>query len=187
MSTGEAPDTRSTPEGHEMPKASETLEVPPAQPSAESEPDAMRDQDLLVEWLSSRNELCPVCKYNLRSLASARCPECGWELQLRVGTKESFLAPWIASLVSLCIGAGLGIPSIIMIVMSEGDIFRERFLCAGICMVWFSLCMPLAVILLLAKRKFISMAGDAQRGFAVFTGMFTTLAVIALLANIFGR
>lgn len=169
MTSGDAPDTPATPNA-----------------SVDAVADTGRDADLLVEWLSTHNETCPVCKYNLRNLASTRCPECGWELQLRVGTKESFLAPWIATLVSLCIGAGLGIPSIILIVMSGGDIFRDRFLCGGVCMAWFSLCMPLAVVLLLVKRKFISMGGDAQRGFAVMAGMLTTLAIIGLLANVFG-
>lgn len=140
------------------------------------------DERILIEWLSQHNEACPVCKYNLRSLTSSKCPECGWELQLRVGTKDAILGSWIGTLVSVCIGAGLGIPSIIALIMSQGEVFRGRFTCGGICMIWFSMCIPLAIGLLIGKRRFIRMSADSQRGFAIFTGFMKSLAILAMLA-----
>lgn len=144
------------------------------------------DERILIEWLSQHNEACPVCKYNLRNLTSSKCPECGWELQLRVGTKEAILGSWIATLVPVCIGAGLGIPSIIALFMSPGDVFRGRFMCGGICMIWFSICIPFAIGLLIGKRRFIRLSADTQLGFAILAGFMTSLAILAMLLFIFG-
>ena len=40
---------------------------------------------LLRLYLARRDVRCPLCGYNLRNLTSARCPECGEIIELRVG------------------------------------------------------------------------------------------------------
>lgn len=56
---------------------------------------------LLVEFLASRDVRCPVCRYNLRGLTSDHCPECGAHLDLRVGSIDLKLGPWLGLLLSV--------------------------------------------------------------------------------------
>lgn len=60
----------------------------------------------LAAFLATRDAPCPVCGYNLRSLLTDRCPECGRHLVLAVGTTEPKLGAFIAGLVGLASGFG---------------------------------------------------------------------------------
>ena len=62
----------------------------------------------LVLFLRGRDVSCPGCGYNLRDLASDRCPECGQELEVGLRLVEPRQGPLIAGLVGLAAGAGLG-------------------------------------------------------------------------------
>lgn len=62
--------------------------------------------DVLAKYLADRDEPCPSCRYSLRGLQGAVCPECGQELMIRVGLVEPRLAAWLFGLVG--ISAGLG-------------------------------------------------------------------------------
>jgi hypothetical protein len=42
---------------------------------------------LLTRYLSQRDLRCPSCRYNLRDVQSAACPECGDPLELTIGLK----------------------------------------------------------------------------------------------------
>ena len=53
---------------------------------------------LLERLLAARDIPCPVCGYNLRAIASTNCPECGAKLDLRVGSTDLKLGPWLAAL-----------------------------------------------------------------------------------------
>ena len=66
-----------------------------------------QDRDLLTSYLADRDVPCPRCGYNLRTLQSNQCPECGEELTLRVGLVYPKLAALITGLVGLSAGAGL--------------------------------------------------------------------------------
>src|ERR1700678_2777121 len=67
------------------------------------------DDAALVDWLSIRDAPCPLCGYNLRGLASPRCPECGHSLGLSVSLVEPFLKAWVALVGSACAGGGVGL------------------------------------------------------------------------------
>ncbi|MCZ6736301.1 MAG: hypothetical protein O7C65_10990 [Planctomycetota bacterium] len=64
------------------------------------------EAELLKVLLAERDLPCPVCGYNLRAISSTNCPECGAKLDLRVGSTDLKLGPWLAAL--LVIGLPLG-------------------------------------------------------------------------------
>lgn len=59
---------------------------------AEAEPAAathLRDPDAeLIAFLAGRSAPCPRCDYDLRDIKTARCPECGELLLLKVGSPK---------------------------------------------------------------------------------------------------
>ncbi len=71
----------------------------------ESEP-GHSEFELLKMLLAVRDVPCPVCGYNLRAITSTNCPECGAKLDLRVGSTDLKLGPWLAAL--LVVGLPLG-------------------------------------------------------------------------------
>lgn len=44
-------------------------------------------EDLLARYLAHRDVPCPVCKYNLRDVKTAACPECGDPLVLKISRR----------------------------------------------------------------------------------------------------
>lgn len=60
----------------------------------------------LAHYLADRDEACPSCGYNLRGLASDRCPECMTELVLRVAMAEPRLGLFLSTVVAWSLGAG---------------------------------------------------------------------------------
>lgn len=79
------------------------------------------EAQLLKLLLAARDIPCPVCGYNLRAIASTNCPECGAKLDLRVGSTDLKLGPWLTALFAgtlplgiisfgLVIGLGAGDP-----------------------------------------------------------------------------
>ena len=56
------------------------------------------DERALLVWLEARDAPCPVCGYNLRGVASARCPECAAPLRLEVGSVQTRTGPWLLAM-----------------------------------------------------------------------------------------
>ena len=63
--------------------------------------DQPTDQQLLEQFLSGRDESCPICGYSLRDLRGGRCPECGDTLRLRVGVEHPKRAAFVTGVVGL--------------------------------------------------------------------------------------
>ncbi len=63
----------------------------------------------LANYLADRDEACPSCGYNLRGLASDRCPECMTELVLRVAMAEPRLGLFLSTVVAWSLGAGFSL------------------------------------------------------------------------------
>lgn len=78
-------------------------------PDVEAQP-----RDLLLRFLADRDEPCPVCSYNLRGAPNAHCPECGTPLELRVGSPEARVGPWLVALVPSV--AALGFHGLILFI-----------------------------------------------------------------------
>ncbi|MCH8165569.1 MAG: hypothetical protein IH889_08165 [Planctomycetes bacterium] len=58
------------------------------------------EAELLKALLAERDLPCPVCGYNLRAIASTNCPECGAKLDLRVGSTDLKLGPWLLTMLA---------------------------------------------------------------------------------------
>jgi hypothetical protein len=76
------------------------------------------EAELLVDVMAGRDMPCPVCDYNLRGIAQARCPECGAALRLEVGSENLVLGPWLVAIISLAMGAGFD--GVVAVLMSFG-------------------------------------------------------------------
>jgi hypothetical protein len=64
------------------------------------------EAQLLQALLATRDIPCPVCAYNLRSNESNNCPECGAALDLRVGSMDLKLGPWLTAMLSVALPLG---------------------------------------------------------------------------------
>lgn len=61
---------------------------------------------------------CPVCDYSLRGLTQPRCPECGAELELRVGSPRLHVGAWALAMTSFALALGFdGVVSIIFLIV----------------------------------------------------------------------
>ena len=64
------------------------------------------EADALKAFLVERDVPCPVCSYNLRSIDRSECPECGARLDLRVGSIDLKLGPWLACVLAVALPMG---------------------------------------------------------------------------------
>lgn len=64
---------------------------------------------LLREFLHDTDAPCPLCGYNLRQLTANRCPECGQELELRVGAVNVRTGLLVAAIAPLMMMFGLAV------------------------------------------------------------------------------
>jgi len=142
----------------------------------EAEGGASEESDQVISFLRDRDAPCPLCGYNLRGLASGRCPECGSGLRLAVGLAEPFLRAWIAVVVSFVAGAGLGIFFVVML-LSHGPPSRES---PGlyVAMIYFILSIPAAAVSLVTRRNFLRLGRATQIRMAVVIAVATIVIFV---------
>jgi hypothetical protein len=63
--------------------------------------EAEHDREELRRYIAERDIPCPGCGYNLRGLASNRCPECNRLLRLTVAAVDAGIGPLIAAALGL--------------------------------------------------------------------------------------
>ncbi len=76
-----------------------------------------RDQ-LFRAFLAAGDAACPVCAYNLRAIESQCCPECGAQLELRLGSSDLRLAPWLTGIIIAAVLIGLLLVIVIICVVT---------------------------------------------------------------------
>jgi hypothetical protein len=123
----------------------------------------MNDEEMLLAFVHERDAECPACGYNVRSLVSPRCPECGRELRLTIGTLEPYLKPWITLVVVLCAAAGLGLFCFLML-LKDGwpRLGNGRQLGFNMAFLFHMLTMPIAVLAVLTRRRFMRLSRTTQ-------------------------
>ena len=62
--------------------------------------------ELLRQFVQGRDVPCPACGYNLRNTSSVRCPECGAELHLQVGSPRQRMGTWLTVLLAAALPLG---------------------------------------------------------------------------------
>ena len=65
---------------------------------------------------------CPICGYALHGIESARCPECGIALDVRI-TADVPMGAWLFALVSVCAGCAI---AVLFVLLLGAELIRER-------------------------------------------------------------
>ena len=113
----------------------------------------------LVAYLAAHHASCPLCRYNLRGLTSARCPECGQALRLTVGLAEPFLRAWIVLVVSAWCGAGTGLLFLVGIAAQGLQGAPILGLVSILCLI---AAIPVGILSLLLRRRFLKLPPSHQ-------------------------
>jgi hypothetical protein len=139
-----------------------------------SAPDA--DEVVLLEFLRTHDEFCPLRKYNLRNLTLPRCPECGRGLRLTVGMTEPYLLPWVLLTVFTAMAASIGVVFTLAIMMAGLPSLNDlswREIAPGMGACWGVSCIPLTLVWVLGRRIVLRWARSVQ----------WTLAAIVFIIN----
>jgi hypothetical protein len=76
------------------------------EPEHDSPAESSGDAALLRQFLATRDVPCPVCGYNLRGNSSPKCSECGARLDVRVGSTDLRITPWLVALIGTVLPMG---------------------------------------------------------------------------------
>ena len=163
-----------------MSAPAETSPVPG--PAAEG---PRNDAALLAEFLATRDAACPLCGYNLRGLTGARCPECGRRLRLSVGLSEPYLGAWVLLAAATCAAGGTGVFFTLMVAAAGwprvfGSGVKTFFL--NIALLYFMFSIPVAVAVLVARRRILRVPIDWQWSLAWFFVATTCGAMLVFAA-----
>lgn len=94
--------------------------------------DALRDDELVLEFVKGRNVYCPVCAYNLRDATVPTCPECAAELKLSLYGAATG-RPWAYSIALIGLVFGM-IASAIACIAGLAPVLRLPALLGGVSM-----------------------------------------------------
>jgi hypothetical protein len=151
------------------------------------------EQAMLAEYLRERDVACPSCKYNLRGLTTARCPECGQQIKITITLKEPYLKAWIALVAASCISAGMGI-FVLFLAMNIDDLIPSSsvHLSASeilwFCISWYCIAsIPGAVIAIWFRRRFVAQPRSRQWIVAGSTLTLTAAAIATLFIGQYFR
>jgi hypothetical protein len=151
------------------------------------------EAEFILAYLRTHDALCPLCHYNLRNLTVPRCPECGREIRIQVGLKEPYLRAMVTLLVAMCLSAGGGLLSLLVVVgflVHEGRLppiyARDWPLAFLIYGSMFSL-VPAACSILLYRRilRLDKIAQYILAGVAIFWDALLVLMILALMLGLF--
>ena len=138
----------------------------------------------LVAYLAAHHASCPLCRYNLRGLTSARCPECGQALRLTVGLAEPFLRAWIMLVVSAWAGAGVGLLFLVAILIQGFPSGQPPICMAILCL---TADIPVGVLSLILRRRFLKLMRSHQWTIAFASVAFTGVGYLLFMIPIIGR
>jgi hypothetical protein len=160
-------------------------EMPDGPPETLPAPPAADDGVELTRFLAGRDVPCPLCGYNLRGLTTPRCPECGRELRLSIGLTEPYLRAWIVLAAAACASGGTGLFFVMMIARAGWpSTFGSpaRIFVMNCSLMYFILTIPVAVAVLVARRRLLRLPAGLQWLLAWLAVAGSTAAMIGFAA-----
>ena len=142
------------------------------------------EAQLLELLLAARDIPCPVCGYNLRAIASTNCPECGAKLDLRVGSTDLKLGPWLAAVLAVALPLGACAIWVIMIcaVMTIEGMWASDAVIATITLAAAGILYGGGLAQLLVKRRrFWKWSRTKQRVTALIIGSASIFVLASIL------
>lgn len=139
----------------------------------------------LAAYLADRDEACPSCGYNLRGLASDRCPECMSELVLRIAMAEPRLGLFLSTVVAWSLGAGFSVLLLVylLVLMVIGGMMSlppmDEFMATP---VGGTLLEGGAVVLLIVHQRRVRRWSLTKRVALLVAGVVCTLANVCVFA-----
>lgn len=111
----------------------ETVTEDDRSPTTHSGCDHTTDQ-MLRRFLRLHDSPCPICRYNLRSLTSDVCPECGQRFELRIGSSDPRIGAFLGFLAPMIMMSGIALLFLVLtiVVDSRAPWGAYAVMCAGI-------------------------------------------------------
>ena len=143
---------------------------------------SQQESELLKQLLALREFPCPVCGYNLRGIESDKCPECGAKLDLRVGSTDLKIGPWLACVLSAALPLGFAV-----VMTALGAIFSliyglsdagQFFFLGGLAITYSAV----LIVLIRKRRALWSRPRRAQVFFATWLSLACWAVVAIVLA-----
>lgn len=83
-----------------------------------------QESEFLAAYLQQRDVACPACTYNLRGLATDRCPECHQQLVMSVSLAEPPIVQFVLATIGLAacgVGFGMLFLVVVAVCIKEND------------------------------------------------------------------
>lgn len=137
----------------------------------------------LIDFLRERDVECPLCGYNLRQLQSARCPECGRELELRVGLAEPRQGAWLMAQIAVTCAGGIGLIALLSCILHGWPNARRYQWVMNLQFVYYLVAIPIAAGLLWQRRRYLRMPREWQWTAAWIAAIVTFVSIFAFVVT----
>lgn len=142
----------------------------------------------VIEFVRGRNVPCPRCGYELRGLEKPRCPECGEELVLKVGSASSHFG-WLV--LAMAPGCFSGVAAVILfwplVITITSNLDSKRGVPIPVrCAVMFGFVSAASLLLMYrARGRIMGWTTKRQAAFAAFVWGVHVLAFVAVVLALF--
>ena len=143
------------------------------------------EQAELLAFLRGRDVPCPSCRYNLRDLTRAECPECRQALVLGVGLRDPRIG-WFLATLAPCLFSGMAAALLLVpmvMVPATGGGPPPPFIILTDIFGWMS--GIVAVVLIVRRHAFMRQPPVQQAWWAVSTWMIHLAWLTVLVGLIF--
>lgn len=133
----------------------------------------LRDPDAeVIAFLAGRSAPCPRCGYDLRDIKTAKCPECGEPLVLKIGSPRARFG-WL--LVAMAPGCFSGVAAFFVLLPISIGLFRRYYYGVAVGLPWpiiaadaFGFLSAVSVIVMYRhSQRFMSWKSRRQAVFAI--------------------